>query len=121
MSQGERSELSLTQRPEICSRWKAGQSLHEIGSDFGKPRSSIRYLLLARGGIPPATRRRCVRWSGQVRGQNIAQRFAFINQLSGRWGLRNTCFEIFPVPRYIRAMRHSCRHRRSCREGGDPV
>ena len=58
MSQGERSRLSLTQRTEIWSRWKSGQSLHEIGRAFGKPHSSIRCLLLPRGGIPPATRRR---------------------------------------------------------------
>jgi IS30 family transposase len=58
MSQGERSRLSFTQRTEIWSRWKSGQSLHEIGRAFGKPHSSIRCLLLPRGGIPPATRRR---------------------------------------------------------------
>src|SRR3989441_4838249 len=58
MSQGNRSRLSLTQRTEIWSRWKSGQSLHEIGRAFGKPHSCIRCLLLPRGGIPPATRRR---------------------------------------------------------------
>ena len=58
MSEGKRSRLSLTQRTEIWSRWKSGQSLHEIGRTFGKPHSSIRCLLLPRGGIPPATRRR---------------------------------------------------------------
>jgi len=58
MSQGERSRLSFTQRTEIWSRWKSGQSLHEIGRAFGKPHSSIRCLLLPRGGIPPATRHR---------------------------------------------------------------
>jgi IS30 family transposase len=58
MSEGKRSRLSLTQRSEIWSRWKSGQSLHEIGRAFGKPHSSIRCLLLPRGGIPPATRRR---------------------------------------------------------------
>jgi DNA-binding CsgD family transcriptional regulator len=39
-------------------RWKMGQSLHEIGRAFDKPHSSIRCLLLPRGGIPPAARRR---------------------------------------------------------------
>ncbi len=58
MSEGKRSRLSLTQRSEIWSRWKSGQSLHEIGRAFGKPHSSIRCLLLPRGGIPPAARRR---------------------------------------------------------------
>jgi len=58
MSEGKRSRLSLTQRSQIWRRWKAGQSLHEIGRAFGKPHTSIRCLLLPRGGIPPAARRR---------------------------------------------------------------
>jgi IS30 family transposase len=58
MSEGKRSRLSLTQRTEIWRRWKSGQSLHEIGRAFGKPHSCIRCLLLPRGGIPPAARRR---------------------------------------------------------------
>jgi IS30 family transposase len=58
MSEGKRSRLSLTQRVEIWSRWKSGQSLHEIGRAYGKPHSCIRCLLLPRGGIPPAARRR---------------------------------------------------------------
>jgi IS30 family transposase len=58
MSEGKRSRLSLTERSEIWSRWKSGQSLHEIGRAFGKPHSCIRCLLLPRGGIPPAARRR---------------------------------------------------------------
>src|SRR3989441_9211900 len=58
MSEGKRSRLSFTQRSAIWSRWKSGQSLHEIGRAFGKPHSCIRCLLLPRGGIPPAVRRR---------------------------------------------------------------
>jgi len=58
LSEGQRSRLSLTQRSEIWRRWKAGQSLHEIGRAFGKPPSCIRCLLLPRGGIVPAFRRR---------------------------------------------------------------
>jgi len=58
MSQGERSKLSLTQRTEIWSRWKTAQTLHEIGRAHGKPHSSIRFLLLPRGAIAPAIRRR---------------------------------------------------------------
>src|SRR6266478_787689 len=34
---------------------------------------------------------------------------------------KNACSEILPILRYTRGTRHSCRHRRSCREGGDPV
>ena len=58
MTQGMRSRLSPAQRTDVWSRWKAGQSLHEIGRVYGKPHNSIRCLLLPRGGIPPAARRR---------------------------------------------------------------
>jgi DNA-binding CsgD family transcriptional regulator len=58
MSEGKRASLSFTQRTDIWRRWKAGQSLHEIGRAYGKPHNSIRCLLLLRGGIPPAARQR---------------------------------------------------------------
>ena len=50
--------LSAIEKREVWSRWKAGQSLHEIGRAFDKPHSCIRSVLLPRGGIPPAARRR---------------------------------------------------------------
>src|SRR5271155_3635493 len=58
MTQRKRSRLSPTQEGDVWKRWKAGQSLHAIGRVFGKPHTSIRHLLLPRGGIAPATRRR---------------------------------------------------------------
>ena len=58
MSHWKQSKLSLTQKSEIWNRWKSEQSLHGIGRAFGKPHSCIRCLLLPRGGIPPAARRR---------------------------------------------------------------
>src|SRR5712692_7722714 len=58
MSQGKRVGLSAAQRTEVWRRWKAGQSLHEIGRAFGKPHTSIHCLLSHHGGIVPAARRR---------------------------------------------------------------
>ena len=58
MTQRKRSRLSSTQETDVWKRWKAGQSLHAIGRVFDKPHTSIRHLLLPRGGIPPAVRRR---------------------------------------------------------------
>jgi IS30 family transposase len=58
MRPGKRFGLSAIEKRDIWSRWKAGQSLHEIGRAFDKTHSSIRCLLLPRGGIPPAARRR---------------------------------------------------------------
>src|SRR5229473_1076763 len=58
MRPGKRFGLSAIEKREMWSRWKAGESLHEIGRAFDKPHSSIRCLLLPRGGIPPLARRR---------------------------------------------------------------
>src|ERR1700689_4004318 len=58
MRLGMRFGLSAIEKRDVWSRWKAGQSLHEIGRVFDKPHSCIRAVLLPRGGIPPAARRR---------------------------------------------------------------
>src|SRR5229473_3114660 len=58
MRPGKQFGLSAIEKSDIWCRWKAGQSLHEIGRAFDKPHSSIRCLLLPHGGIPPAARRR---------------------------------------------------------------
>src|ERR1017187_10408585 len=61
MAQGRRVRLSAEQRIDVWRRWKAGESLHEIGRAFGKNHGSIRFLLAQRGGIAPAVRRRSPR------------------------------------------------------------
>ena len=61
MAQGKRNRLSTEQRIEMWRRWKAGESLHDIGRAFGKAHNSIRFLLTQRGGIVPAARRRSPR------------------------------------------------------------
>ena len=58
MRPGKQFGFSAVEKSDIWRRWKAGQSLHEIGRVFDKPHSCIRCLLLPRGGIPPAARRR---------------------------------------------------------------
>jgi IS30 family transposase len=58
MTQGRRVKLSATQRTDMWSRWKAGQSLHEIGRALGKDQVSIQFMLSQHGGIVPAARRR---------------------------------------------------------------
>ena len=58
MTQRRRVKLSAMQRTDMWSRWKAGQSLHEIGRVFGKDHVSIQFMLAQHGGIAPATRRR---------------------------------------------------------------
>src|SRR5260370_27772824 len=58
MSEGKQSRLSPSQKADVWSRWKAGESLHEMGRAYGKPHNCIRCVLLPRGGIAPAARRR---------------------------------------------------------------
>ena len=48
--------LSAIDKREIWSRWKAGETLHEIGRAYGKCHNTIRAVLLPRGGIPPLAR-----------------------------------------------------------------
>jgi hypothetical protein len=61
MTQGRRYGLSAEQRIDVWRRWKAGESLHEIGRAFGKDHGSIQFLLSQHGGIVPADRRRSPR------------------------------------------------------------
>ena|ERR1700722_9613718 len=58
MRPGKRFGLSAIEKSDIWHRWKAGETLHEIGRAFDKPHTSIRCLLLPRGGIPPTARQR---------------------------------------------------------------
>jgi hypothetical protein len=52
--------LSAEQKIDVWRRWKAGQTLHEIGRAFGEEHSSIRCLVSRYGGIAPAVRRRAL-------------------------------------------------------------
>jgi IS30 family transposase len=58
VDQVKRSRLSATQRTDVWRRWKAGESLHEIGRAYSKPSSCIHCLLVPRGGIAPTARAR---------------------------------------------------------------
>ena len=58
MKPGKWFGLSEIEKSDIWRRWKTGETLHEIGRAFDKPHTSIRCLLLPRGGIPPTVRRR---------------------------------------------------------------
>jgi len=60
MKPGKRFGLSAEQKIDVWCRWKAGQTLHEIGRASGKEHSSIRCLVSRHGGIAPAVRRRAL-------------------------------------------------------------
>ncbi len=76
MAQGKRNRLSAEQRVDMWRRWKAGESLHEIGRAFGKGHGSIRFLLTQRGGIVPAVRRRSPRTLTPAEREDISRGIA---------------------------------------------
>jgi len=51
MAQARRWKLSASQRIEMWGRWKAGQSLHEIGRALGKDHVSIQFMSSQHGRI----------------------------------------------------------------------
>jgi transposase, IS30 family len=55
---GKRRGLSAEQKAELWSRWKAGQSLNEIGRALGKDHVVVHFVLARHGGIAPPARRR---------------------------------------------------------------
>src|SRR6185295_1653509 len=53
--------LSAEQKAELWKRWKAGQSLQEIGRALGKDHVVVHFVLARHGGIAPPVRRRSQR------------------------------------------------------------
>ena len=56
MAQMGRPGLSSQQKEELWERWKAGQSLSDIGRTLGKHAASVFGVLLSKGGIAPTAR-----------------------------------------------------------------
>ena len=81
MTQGKRFGLSAVQKSDMWRRWKAGQSLHEIGRAFGKSHSSIRCLVSHHGGFvrrsggARSSRSRCVSARRSLGGWLPARRY----------------------------------------------
>ena len=50
--------FTAAEKTELWDRWKRGESPKAIGRAFGKPSSSIYFLVAPHGGIRPAERRR---------------------------------------------------------------
>src|SRR2546421_6216281 len=50
--------FTASEKTELWDRWQRGESLKAIGRAFGKPSSSIYFLVAPHGGIRPAQRRR---------------------------------------------------------------
>ena len=82
MRQERRYGLSAEQKAEIWRRWKAGESLHEIGRAFGKDHGSIQFLLSQHGGIVPTVRRR------SLRSLTLAEREDISRGIASGWSIR---------------------------------
>src|SRR6202051_4501259 len=82
MAQRRRVKLSVNQRTEMWCRWKAGQSLHEIGRACGKDHVSIQFMLSQHGGIVPATRRR------SLLALTLAEREDISRGIASGWSIR---------------------------------
>ena len=54
-------KLSASQQVDMWGRWRAGQSLNEMGRALGKDHVVMHFLLARRGGIAPAAGRRSLR------------------------------------------------------------
>ena len=61
MAQMGRPGLTAEQKRELWSRWRAGESLSEIGRALGRQAGSIHGVVAANGGYVPARRRRSQR------------------------------------------------------------
>ncbi len=58
MTQRPRIYYTEAQKALMWDRWKAGDTLHEIGKLFDRPHTSIYNILRATGGIQPPARHR---------------------------------------------------------------
>ena len=69
-------KLSAAQRADLWSRWRAGESLHEIGRALGKDHVVIHFLLARHGGIAPAARQRSLRTLTPAEREDISRGIA---------------------------------------------
>jgi IS30 family transposase len=76
MAQGKKVEVSAAQRADIWRRWKAGESLHEIGRAHDRKHTSIHLLLSHHGGIVPAIRGRAARALTLIEREDISRGIA---------------------------------------------
>jgi IS30 family transposase len=82
MAQRGRPGLSPEQKRELWARWKAGESLSEIGRALGRQAGSIHGVVAANGGYVPARRRR------SARVLSLAEREEISRGLAGGLSLR---------------------------------
>ena len=107
MAQRGRPGLSPEQKRELWSRWKAGESLSEIGRALGKQPGSIHGVVASNGGYVPAVRRR------SARVLTITEREEISRGLAEGASLRTIAGRLHRAPSSIsrEVARHGGRHR----------
>jgi IS30 family transposase len=107
MGQRGRPGLSPEQKRELWSRWKAGESLSEIGRALGKQPGSIHGVVASNGGYVPAVRRR------SARVLTITEREEISRGLAEGASLRRIAGRLHRAPSSIsrEVARHGGRHR----------
>ena len=107
MAQRGRPGLSPEQKRELWSRWKAGESLSEIGRALGKQPGSIHGVVASNGGYVPAVRRR------SARVLTITEREEISRGLAEGASLRRIAGRLHRAPSSIsrEVARHGGRHR----------
>ena len=107
MGQRGRPGLSPGQKRELWSRWKAGESLSEIGRALGKQPGSIHGVVASNGGYVPAVRRR------SARVLTITEREEISRGLAEGASLRRIAGRLHRAPSSIsrEVARHGGRHR----------
>ena len=107
MAQRGRPGLSPEQKRELWSRWKAGESLSEIGRALGKQPGSIHGVVASNGGYVPAVRRR------SPRVLTISEREEISRGLAEGASLRRIAGRLHRAPSSIsrEVARHGGRHR----------
>lgn len=73
---GRRWGLSMEQKAALWERWKAGESMSDIGRALGKPPGSIFTFLAVQGGIVRAPRRRAARALASAEREQISRGLA---------------------------------------------
>ena len=76
MIERKRRGLSAEQKAELWKRWKAGQSLNEIGRALWKDHVVVHFVLAGHGGIAPPTHRRSRRVLTLVEREDISRGIA---------------------------------------------
>lgn len=76
MSHVRRPRLSASQKAELWTRWKCGQSLSEIARALDRVPGAIFQVVVQRGGIPPPLRRRSCRVLGSHEREEISRAIA---------------------------------------------